>query len=141
MATTPRRQASHAGGRGPLKSMRVSDGFRTYVLEQLALVKRLHARAMFGGIGLYADDVFFGIVAADTLYFKTDDSNRRQYEAAGMTAFKPYADRAMTMPYYQVPAHVLEDERELSEWAKLSVGVAKSAAKKAKPKAKRVRRP
>jgi TfoX/Sxy family transcriptional regulator of competence genes len=27
---------------------------------------------MFGGVGLYAADVFFGILAADTLYFKVD---------------------------------------------------------------------
>jgi len=38
---------------------------------------------MCSGIGLYAEEVFFGIVAADTLFFKVDDSNRRDYEAAG----------------------------------------------------------
>ena len=52
------------------------------------------------------------------------DSNRSQYVSAGMTAFKPYADRAMTMPYYQVPAGVLEDPDELADWARASVRVA-----------------
>jgi DNA transformation protein len=118
--------------RGKLISMRVTDGFRTFVLEQLAGVKSIRARAMFGGVGLYAADVFFGILAADTLYLKVDDSNRSQYEAAGMTAFKPYADKSMTMPYYQVPASVLEDREELAAWARASVRVAARATSRKK---------
>jgi len=110
-----------------LRSMRVTDGFRAFVLEQLAGVKAARARAMFGGVGLYAGDVFFGILAADTLYLKVDDSNRGEYEAAGMTPFKPYADRAMTMPYYQVPAGVIEDGDALAVWARASVRVAERA--------------
>ena len=66
--------------------MRVTDGFRAFVLEQLEGVKSVRARAMFGGVGLYADEVFFGILAADTLYLKVDDSNRGQYEAAVRTS-------------------------------------------------------
>ena len=107
--------------------MRVTDGFRAFVLEQLAGVKSVRARAMFGGVGLYAGDVFFGILAADTLYLKVDDSNRGQYEAASMDAFKPYADKSMTMPYYQVPAEVIEDGDELAAWARASVRVAERA--------------
>lgn len=59
---------------------------------------------MFGGIGLYAEDHFFGILAADVLYFKIDDTNRGDDEAAGARPFKPYADLPMTMPYFNVPA-------------------------------------
>jgi DNA transformation protein len=113
--------------RGRLTSMRVTDGFRAFVLEQLAGVKSVRARAMFGGVGLYAGDVFFGILAADTLYLKVDDSNRGEYEAAGMRPFKPYADKAMTMPYYQVPADVIEDGDALAAWARASVRVAERA--------------
>jgi len=104
--------------------MRVTDGFRAFVLEQLAGVKSIRARSMFGGVGLYSNDVLFGILSADTLYLKVDDSNRGRYEAAGMTAFKPYSDKPMTMPYYQVPADVIEDRDELAVWARASVRVA-----------------
>lgn len=113
-----------ATSRGKLTSMRVTDGFRAFVLEQLAGVESLRARAMFGGVGLYADEVFFGILAADTLYLKVDDSNRDQYEAEGMKPFRPYADKPMTMSYYQVPPGVLEDRDQLAAWARLSVRVA-----------------
>lgn len=109
--------------------MRTSDGFRQFVLDQLAHVAGLRPRAMFGAIGLYADDVFFGILASDVLYFKVDDSSRADYEAAGSSAFKPYADRSMTMSYYRVPVAVLEDAHALAQWAARAVGVAKSSPK------------
>ena len=118
--------------RGPLRSMRVSASFREFVLDQLAGVNGLRARAMFGGVGLYAQEIFFGIVAADVLFFKVDDTNRGEYEAAGSSPFKPYADRAMTMPYYNVPIVVLEDAATLAEWAARAVVAARNA-KAAKP--------
>ena len=118
--------------RAPLRPMRVSAGFRDFVLDQLSGVDGLRARAMFGGVGLYAEDVFFGILASDVLFFKVDDTTRREYETAGSSPFRPYADRAMTMPYYNVPIAVLEDAVALAEWAARAVKVAK-AAKTAKP--------
>jgi DNA transformation protein len=110
--------------------MRVTEGFRLFVTGQLADVDQLHARAMFGGVGLYAADVFFGILAADTLYFKVDHSNRSAYESAGMKAFQPYADRPMSMSYYQVPVGVIEDPARLSAWATAAIRAAKRTAKK-----------
>jgi DNA transformation protein len=105
--------------------LRVSESFRLFVLEQLAGIDHLHARAMFGGVGLYAAELFFGILAADTLYFKVDDSNRPAYEAAGMKAFQPYTNGAMSMSYYQVPAAVIEDPAELAAWASAAIRAAK----------------
>lgn len=110
--------------RGRLTPMRVTDGFRAFALEQLAGIQSIRARAMFGGVGIYAGEIFFGILARDALYLKVDDTSRGQYEAAGMTAFKPYADTPMTMSYYQVPAQVLEDADELTTWARASIRVA-----------------
>lgn len=113
--------------------MRVSDSFRAYVLEQLSGLPGLHARAMFGGVGLYADAVFFGILAANTLYFKVDQASRRKYTAAGMTAFRPYANRPTTMSYYQVPVSVLEDGEELANWANDAISAARRVQVRLKP--------
>jgi DNA transformation protein len=110
-----------------LKSLRVSDSFRDFALDQLAGVPDLRARAMFGGIGVYAGDVFFGILAADVLYFKVGDENRQAYEAAGSRPFTPFDNRTMTMPYWNVPAAVLEDADALGTWARQSIAVAQGA--------------
>jgi DNA transformation protein and related proteins len=120
------------GTRGTLTPMKVSSGFVAFVIEQLGALKGLRSKAMFGGVGLYSDEVFFGLLARDTLFLKVDASNRGQYEAAGMTAFKPYADKPMVMPYFEVPAAVLEDADTLVTWARQSVRVASGAAGKAK---------
>jgi DNA transformation protein len=104
--------------------MRSSRAFRDFALDQLSGVPGVTARAMFGGIGLYAGDVFFGIIASDILYLKVDDGNRAEYEAAGSRAFRPFADRAMVMPYYEAPVGVLESADTLAAWARASIRIA-----------------
>jgi DNA transformation protein len=116
--------------------MRVSPSFQAFALDQLGGVRDLRARAMFGGIGLYSGEHFFGLIAADTLYLKVDDSNRKAYEVAGSRPFQPYADRPMTMPYYDVPASVIEDASTLVNWARDSIAIA-SASRQTSPKKRR----
>lgn len=88
---------------------------------------------MFGGVGLYCDELFFGIIARDTLFLKVDTLNRPDYERAGMTPFKPYIDRPGTMQYYEVPVGVLESAPDLVRWARRSVAAAgRAAVKKAR---------
>jgi DNA transformation protein len=125
--------------RGRLKSMRVSGSFREFVLDQLAALPRLRDRSMFGGVGLYAGDVFFGILASDVLYFKTDDSNRSDYEQAGSRPFKPYADRAMTMPYHAEPIGIIDDAPTRVTWAKRAVAVAAASKKPGRKPSKKKR--
>ena len=71
------------------RSLRVTPEFRDFVLDQLARVSALRAKRMFGGIGLYSGERFFGIVAADEVFFKVDDSNRGAYERARSEPFRP----------------------------------------------------
>ena len=98
--------------------MAVTPQYRDYVVEQLSCVGRVAARSMFGGVGLYLDGVFFALIAHDVLYLKVDDANRPEYEAAGMAPFKPYPNKRTTMPYYELPAEVLDDPDQLREWAR-----------------------
>ena len=114
--------------------MRVSEGFRTYALDQLSSVEGVRARPMFGGFGLYVDDVFFGILAGDVLYLKVDDSNREEYESAKAEPFHPFENRPMSMSYYSVPLSVLESAPVLARWARRAIVVARSNNKKKKTK-------
>jgi DNA transformation protein len=116
--------------RRSLRSLRVTPGFRDYVVDQLAGLGPLVARSMFGGVGLYCDGLFFAIIARDVLYLKTDDVNRPRFERAGMKPFKPYANRPSTMQYHEVPLGVLENAPELLEWARGAVAAARRAAER-----------
>jgi len=120
------KRAKRSAG-GKLRALRVTDGFRSFVLDQLEELGNVTARAMFGGVGLYHRGRFFGIIARDTLYLKVDDGNRPDYKRAGMKPFKPYRDRPGTMQYYAVPVDVLESPIDLSQWARKAVAAAERA--------------
>ena len=105
--------------------MPVNPSFRTFVVDQLSrVVSRVRARAMFGGVGIYAGDRFFALIASDTLYFKVDDSTRADFESRGMGPFRPYGEDRETMGYYAVPAELLEDTEALRAWADKAIAVA-----------------
>jgi DNA transformation protein and related proteins len=126
--------------RPPVKfrSLRVTPEFRDFVLDQLAALRELRAKRMFGGIGLYSGERFFGIVAADELFFKVDDGNRWVYEAAGSEPFRPVAGRRVSMSYWRVPIEVLEDPADLRVWAQDAIAAAaRAAAGKPRPRKKK----
>jgi DNA transformation protein len=124
------------------RSLRVAPEFRDFVLDQLARVPELRSRRMFGGIGLYSGERFFGIVAADELFLKVDDTNRAAYEAAGSEPFRPLADpkRPVSMSYWRVPIEVLEDPSELVVWARAAIRAAINTAATRKKRKKRTLR-
>src|ERR1700722_12412092 len=112
--------------------MAVTADFLRYVLDQLAGLGRVIPRRMFGGVGLYHEERFFGLIAGDTLYLKVNDSNRGDYEARGMRRFRPFPDKPYwSMTYYELPADALEDPDEGAAWARKSVAIAAVAAKPA----------
>jgi DNA transformation protein and related proteins len=112
--------------------MAINAAYLQYVLEQLERTGRVNSRRMFGGVGLYCDGLFFGLIFDDTLYFKVGDATRADYESRGMQPFRPFADRPeVSMTYFTVPADVLDDSEELVAWAKRSVAIAAASPKKA----------
>jgi DNA transformation protein len=120
----PRAPVQKASKRGRLRSLKVSAGFKSFVLDQLEELGDVTARSMFGGVGLYHRGVFFGIVARDTLYFKVGETNRADYERAQMKAFRPYPNRSGVMKYHAVPLEVLESPPDLAIWARKAIAVA-----------------
>ncbi len=121
--------------------MTVSDGFVDFVVDQLENLGTVSPRRMFGGVGLYFEDIFFGLIAADVLYLKVDQSTRARYERSGAKPFQPYGEGSFSMSYYDVPASVLEDRDELKIWAAEAVEVAaRKAADKGKARRRKGRR-
>jgi DNA transformation protein len=107
--------------------MSVTDGFLAFVLEQLDPIGPIVTKRMFGGVGLYAGDLFFALIAGDVLYLKGDDATRGAREAVGARPFQPYPGRPKgkgKMQYYSVPAAILEDDDQLIAWAKEAVSIA-----------------
>ncbi len=96
--------------------MKKDDGFRQFVEDQLAQMRGLSCKSMFGGYGLYAGGTFFGIIYRGQLYFKTDATTRLAYVTRGMKPFRPSAKQTLKT-YYEVPAEILEQSETLVTWA------------------------
>jgi DNA transformation protein len=113
--------------------MAVSPRFAEFVVEQLDGCGPIVTRRMFGGMGIYAGDVFFAIIADDVLYLKADDTTRGDFERAGCRPFRPYGAERGSMQYYEVPVSVLENADELTKWGKRAIWVAIAAKTVKKP--------
>ena len=120
--------------------MAVQAQYLAYVLEQLSGLGNVRTRRMFGGVGLYGGELFFGLIDDDTLFFKTDESNAAEYQARRMPRFMPPANRPLgPMGYHQVPAEIIEDGESLVAWARKALAVALSAQAKNARKPRRVK--
>lgn len=103
--------------------MALDDGYIAYVMDLLEPLGTVTGRRMFGGYGIWEDGDMFALLDREsTLYFKVDDGTRARYAAAGGVQF-------MTMPYWSVPAEVLEDEDTLHLWAREAIAVGHATSK------------
>ena len=93
---------------------------------------------MFGGFGVYVDDVMMALVADGVVYFKTDDTNRGAYEDRGTGPFMYSGKRGqpIAMSYHEVPDDIFDDPDDLLVWAETARAVAK---RNKKPKCKKKR--
>lgn len=95
------------------------DGVKDFVLDQLADLRGLTSRAMFGGYGLSFNGTFFGIIHKGRLYFKVTPETVDQYKTHGMKPFRPNAKQTLKN-YYEVPLEILEHSEHLTVWASQS---------------------
>jgi DNA transformation protein len=92
---------------------------------------------MFGGHGLYLDDVFFALIAYGRLYLKTDGQTRGDFIKAKSKPFSFESSRKglVVTSYWQCPDTVLKDARKLRSWTMKALDAARRV-KAARPKRK-----
>ncbi len=107
-------------------------GFLQYILEEvLTDVPGITSRGMFGGFGLYKDGIIFGMIIEDQLYFKVNDSTRKEYIDRGSTPFmyEGKNKKQVSLNYYILPSEILENREEIGEWVEKAVAVSMTAKK------------
>jgi DNA transformation protein len=123
------------------------DDLRDHCVELLASLGPVRWRRMFGGIGIYVDDLFIAIIASDRLYLKAGPQFRPQFEAAGCEPFV-YSARtgAVALGYWSAPPDAMESPALMQPWARLAMqsalaarnaAVVKPKAASARPRARR----
>ena len=93
--------------------------------DRLAALGEITCQSLFGGHGLYWQQVIFGIFFGDRLYLKVDDQSRDDYLARGMEPFRPN-ERQTLKAYYELPPEVFADNGQLLSWVKEAIRAAQA---------------
>ncbi len=117
--------------------MAVSPEYRAYLEELFEPIAGARFKRMFGGLGVFRDDVMFALVARERLYFKTDAETEPRFAAAGSEPFV-YGGKGkpIRMSYWTAPDDALDDPELFQDWARLALEASRRAAA-AKPKRRR----
>jgi DNA transformation protein len=106
--------------------MAARDAFAGYCAELLGGLGPVRVKRMFGGHGLYVDDVFVAIVTGETLYLKVDAETAPRFEAAGCAPFT-YAAKGrgrVSLSYRAAPAEAMDSPALMRPWAVLALEAA-----------------
>ena len=105
-----------------------------HACELFAPLGAIRVKAMFGGYGIYCDELFFALVAFDTLYLKADPESREASRAAGSEPFRfVHADgREFEMSYWSAPEEALDSAEAMRPWVRLALDCATRNRKAAK---------
>jgi DNA transformation protein len=124
------------------------DEFIDHCRELLAPLGGVRVRRMFGGHGIYLDDLFIAVVADQVLYLKADATSEPAFRAAGCRAFIYQAKgRVVNLGFWTVPEQAMEAPPEMAPWAHRACGAAlraraaKAAAHAPRPARRQPRRP
>lgn len=108
-----------------------------HCIELFSPLGRARAKRMFGGQGLYVDELFIALIADGKLYLKTSETTRQQFADAGGQPFV-YAGSehkpTVVMSYWTPPAEALESPALMTPWVRLAMEAALAARKTVKPR-------
>ena len=109
-----------------------NDELVQHSIELLQPLGSVRSRRMFGGHGLYVDDLFVALVLFDRLFLKADDHTRETFQSAGCEPFVyDGAGKKVTVSYFTVPPDAMESPALMLPWGRLALAAAvRSRAKK-----------
>lgn len=108
--------------------------FASHCAELLAPLGAVRIKRMFGGHGIYVDEMFIAILAYERLYLKADDVSRPRFEAEGCEPFRYEArGKLNSMRYFSPPDEALESPALMQPWARLALEAALRARATSKP--------
>jgi DNA transformation protein len=87
-------------------------------------------RPMFGGAGLFADGVMFGLVSGGQIYLKVDATTVSSFERECCGPFEystKHGKRALTS-YWRLPHRLYDDADGLAQWARQALAAARQGA-------------
>ncbi len=108
--------------------MAFSIAYSDYINDQLSNLDDITTKKMFGGLSYYKEGVMFGLIGNDIFCLRVTQENQADYDAYGMKAFMS-SEKTKGLPYWEVPVEILEDKKELTNWAIKAFEIALSLKK------------
>ena len=82
-------------------------------------------RRFFGGEGICAGDIMFGMIFSERIYFKTNDETRKAFLAEGSEPFSfEKGGETIVTGWYALPDRLCDEPEELARWAKQAYEIA-----------------
>jgi DNA transformation protein len=122
-----------------------------FIRELFAQFRPVSVKRMFGGAGIYAEGVMFGLVFDGAIYLKVDETSIPEFERERSRPFVYTRAKSAgrvgraSLSYWRLPERLYDDPEELAVWAGRALAVAERKkvtprvrvkAKSAPPRAK-----
>ncbi len=121
-----------------------------FIRELFAPFRHVDVKRLFGGAGLFAEGLMFGLVFDGVIYLKADKTTIPDFEREGSAPFTYHArSRQRSLNFWRLPERLYDDPDELAVWAGRALAVVearksaagKSAIRKATGRAPRAQAP
>jgi DNA transformation protein len=98
------------------------------IRELFTAFRHIAVKRMFGGAGLYADGLMFGLEFDGVLYLRVDTASLPDFEREGSAPFVyPLAKKRpghASQHFWRLPERLYDDPDELAVWAGRALAVA-----------------
>ena len=116
-----------------------------FIRDLFAQFRPVSMKRLFGGAGLYAEGVMFGLVFDGAIFLKVDEASIPDFEREGSRPFvytrakSPGRVGRHSLSYWRLPERLYDDPDELVMWAERALAIAerKKLAPRAPAKRKR----
>jgi DNA transformation protein and related proteins len=99
-----------------------------FIRELFAPFRFVAVKRMFGGIGIYAEGLMFGLVFDGVIYLRVDETSIPSFEREGSVPFVyPLAKNRPGRPsrhFWRLPERLYDDPDELAMWAGRAFAIA-----------------
>ncbi len=101
-----------------------------FIAELFARFGAVTVRRMFGGAGIYAEGIMFGLMFDEAIYLKVDDDSIPAFESEGSVPFvytrakSPGRVGRHSLAYWRLPERLYDDPEELASWAGRAFAIA-----------------
>jgi len=115
----------------------------TVVGELFDRMAGFRIKRMFGGLGLFAGEVMFGLIDEGQIYLKTDAALEADLRAAGAQPWLyterrgPRAGITVETSYLSLPDEAYDDPDEACRWAEKALAVAAAVRETRRPRGRK----